>query len=59
MKNKNESGIALIMTLLMLILMGTMLHVFIVKVYSSQRMLGADMSSKIHIRNINATTSNP
>ena len=55
MKNKNESGIALITALLMLVLMGTMLHVLIVKVHSSQRMLGADMPSKIHIRNIDAT----
>ena len=56
MKNNSESGIALISALLILVLMGAMLHAFIVKVYSSQRMLGADMPSKIHIRNIDSTT---
>jgi type II secretory pathway component PulK len=49
MKNNNESGVALIMALLLLILMGTMLHIFIVKVYSSQRMMGLDMQRQVFI----------
>lgn len=50
MKNKNESGIALITALLLLVLMGTMLHVFIIKVYSSQRMAGMDRPSVVKIQ---------
>ena len=50
MKTNNESGIALITALLFLILMGAMLHVFIVKVYSSQRMVGMDRPSTITIQ---------
>lgn len=49
MKNKNESGIALITALLFLVLMGAMLHVFIIKVYSSQRMVGMDRPSVVRI----------
>jgi len=45
MKIKNESGIALIAALLLLILMGVMLQVFIVRINSSQRMLGTDLGS--------------
>ena len=42
MKMKNESGMALITALLILILMGTMLQVIIVKVNSSQKELGME-----------------
>jgi len=54
MKNNNESGIALITALLFLILMGAMLHVFIVKVYSSQRMVAMDRPSQITIQRATA-----
>jgi len=50
MKTKNESGIALIATLLILILMGALLHVFTVKVVSSQKMMGMDKRAE---RNLN------
>jgi len=30
--------------------MGAMLHTFIMKVYSSQKMIGMDMQSKVHIQ---------
>jgi Tfp pilus assembly protein PilX len=43
MKTKNESGIALITVLLILVLMGALLQTFIVKVISSQKMMGMDM----------------
>ena len=46
MKAKNESGIAVIMALLILVLMSAMLQVFIVKVISSQKMLSMDMRSE-------------
>jgi len=49
MKNNNESGVALITALLLLVLMGTLLHVFIVKVHSSQRMIGMDMPREVTI----------
>ena len=45
MKIKNESGIALIAALLILVLMGVMLEVFIVSVNSSQKMLAEDFQS--------------
>jgi len=50
MKNKNESGIALIAVLLILILMGALFHVFVVKIQSSQKMISLDMQHKIHIK---------
>ena len=56
MRIKNESGIALIMALLLLILMGAMLQVFIVKVTSSQKMIGMDMREE---RNLNPPAKAP
>jgi Tfp pilus assembly protein PilX len=53
MKNGNESGIALITALLILVLMGALLHVFVIKIYSSQRMIGMDMQKKVFIRSNN------
>ena len=50
MKIKDESGIALIAALLLLVLMGAMLHVFTVKVISSQKMIGMDMPKQITIK---------
>ncbi|MDR0310883.1 MAG: hypothetical protein LBJ21_04790 [Acidobacteriota bacterium] len=50
MKNGNESGVALIAALLILVLMGAMLHVFVVKIHTSQKMIGMDMQQKIHIK---------
>ena len=46
MKTKNESGIALIAVLLILVLMGVMLQTFIVKIISSQKMMGLDMQTE-------------
>jgi len=46
MKTKNESGIALIATLLIMILMGVMLQTFIVKIISSQKTMGMDMRTE-------------
>lgn len=43
MKTKNESGVALIIVLLFLILMGALMQTFIVKVMSSQKMMSMDM----------------
>ena len=45
MKTENESGIALITVLLILVLMGALLFTFTVKIQNSQKMLGMDMSS--------------
>ena len=46
MKAKNESGIALITALFILVLMGVMLQTFIVKIMSSQKTLGMDMRTE-------------
>lgn len=45
MKFKNESGVALVIALLILVLMGAMLHAFMVKVDSSQKMIGMENRS--------------
>jgi hypothetical protein len=42
MKNKNESGIALITTLLILVLLGILLEGFVITVNSDQGLIGAD-----------------
>jgi len=56
MKTKNESGIALIAALLILILMGALLQLFIIKVMSSQKMMGMDMRT---VRNLDPTPPLP
>jgi len=59
MKNKNESGIALIAALMIMILMGAMLHVLIVKVYSSQMMIRMDKPGCIRIKKPGVGDPNP
>jgi len=56
MKNKNESGIALIVALLILVLAGALLQTFIVKIISSQKMMGMDMRTQ---RNVNPSAPKP
>jgi type II secretory pathway component PulK len=46
MKTKNESGMALIAVLLILVLMGAMLQTFIVNIINSQKMIGMDMRTE-------------
>ena len=45
MKIKDESGIALITALLIMVLMGAMLQIFIIRVMSSQKMMSMDMQA--------------